>query len=436
MTNQTLADLLVQPTEGVLSSDEAPVCKELSVDVVSQKHGAGISESYVVKCVNTLFEMGLRYRASDIHLEPQKQGLFVRFRIDGALQTIHKFAKEVQPPLISRIKIMANLDIAEKRLPQDGQINFKAQNREIDIRISVLPSKYGEKLVIRILDKSNLVPGLENLGFDSDTQAQFETLIEKPYGILLVTGPTGSGKTTTLYSLLQRLKSPLKNIITLEDPIEYELLAGSSNDMGVTQVQVNPKIGLTFAAGLKSALRQDPDIIMVGEIRDKETSEIAMKSAMTGHLVFSTLHTNDAPSTLGRLKDMGIDTYLINSTILGILAQRLVRVLCKECKQAYRPPARLLQTLFPKKFDLDKATFFRRIGCERCQGSGYYGRCGIYELMIMNEDIKTALTNNASLFELREKARAAGLKTLRETGLSLVCQGLTTVEEVFRCTME
>ncbi|OGS00411.1 MAG: hypothetical protein A3G41_03240 [Elusimicrobia bacterium RIFCSPLOWO2_12_FULL_59_9] len=394
------------------------------------------SDPNAVQSVERLFKLAVEMRASDIHLEPQRQGFYARFRVDGVLQTIHGFPKSSQAAMTSRIKVMANMDISEKRLPQDGQASLRHGNKNIDLRISTLPGKYGEKLVIRILDKSDLALGLERLGFEPGAQSVFESLIERSYGIILVTGPTGSGKTTTLYAVLNRLKSPLKNVITLEDPIEYELLAGNSNEMGITQVQVQPKIGLTFAAGLRSALRQDPDVIMVGEIRDKETAETAMKAAMTGHLVMSTLHTNDAPSALGRLMDMGIEPYLMASTIIGVLAQRLVRLLCPRCKEQYRPPVRALKNLFPNREDVSKAIFYRPIGCEHCQKTGYRGRQGIFELLTMTEELKQKTHCGEHLESLRKLVQSQGLKSLRESGMELVFQGLTTVEEISRVTVE
>ena len=310
---------------------EAIHCKELDLP-------GGAHEGRISQLTDKMFEIALDRRASDIHLEPQPDGLFFRLRIDGSLHTVHEFPKATAASMISRIKIMAALDISEKRLPQDGQISLKIRGKEIDLRISTLPGKHGEKIVARILDKSATPLDLGKLGMDPLLQSQFEMLIEKPQGILLVTGPTGSGKSTTLYSVLNRLKSPFKNIITLEDPVEYELIPRNSHESGATQVQMHPKIGLTFAMGLRAALRQDPDIIMVGEIRDQETAEVAIKAAMTGHMVLSTLHTNSAPQTIGRLRDIGIEPYLTASTVLGIMAQRLVRVLCVACKEPYELP--------------------------------------------------------------------------------------------------
>jgi type II secretory ATPase GspE/PulE/Tfp pilus assembly ATPase PilB-like protein len=331
---------------------------------------------------------------------------------------------------------MSGMDISEKRLPLDGQMSLQSGGQNVDLRISTMPGKYGETVVIRVLNKSNVVYGLEKLGFSPGMQSVFEAVIERPHGIILVTGPTGSGKTTTLYAVLNRIKSPLINIITLEDPIEYELLAGRGSQMGITQVQVQPKIGLTFAAGLRAALRQDPDVIMVGEIRDRETAETAMTAAMTGHLVLSSLHTNDAPSAVGRLIDMGIEPYLISTTLAGVLAQRLVRLLCPRCKEEYRPPLRALKNMFPGRADLEKVAFFRPKGCPHCRGTGYDGRQGIFELLTMSDEVKKSIHDGDHLQGIRAVLRAQGLKSLRESGLELVFQGLTTVEEVARVTVD
>ena len=390
----------------------------------------------IVQVVDKLFEMALANRASDIHLEPQPQGLFVRFRIDGSLQTIHQFPKAASLAVISRIKIMANMDIAEKRLPQDGQIRTQIGGRAMELRISTLPGKYGEKVVIRLLDKTIAALDLGQMGMDPRTQSRFEMVIDFPQGMILVTGPTGSGKTTTLYSVLTRLRSPLKNIITLEDPIEYELLSETDNDAGVTQVQMNTKIGLTFATGLRASLRQDPDVIMIGEIRDKETAEVAMKAAMTGHLVFSTLHTNSAPETIGRLRDIGIEPYLMAATVTAVMAQRLLRLLCPECRQPYSPPAAVMKNLFATWSPETSGTLYRPKGCANCYGSGYRGRRGIFELMTMTDELRTLIHTGRPVEDIKKMAISQGTQTLRESGLDLVFQGLTTVEEVFRNTVE
>lgn len=385
--------------------------------------------------VEKLVLVASQKRASDIHLEPQKNGFYARMRVDGVMSTVHEFDARLQRQIVSRIKIISGLDINERRLPQDGQFNMVVGGKEVDCRVSTMPCKYGEKIVIRMLDKSGFALGLESLGFDPNTQSVFETLIEKPHGIVMVTGPTGSGKTTTLYSVLHRIRSPQKNIITLEDPIEYELLAGSSNELGTTQIQVNPKVGLTFATGLRSILRQDPDVIMVGEIRDKETAEIAMKAALTGHLVLSTLHTNDAPSSLTRMVDMGIEPYLISSTVVGVLAQRLVRVLCASCKEGYRPPERVLRRMFPNEVDYSNIVFYRAVGCDKCHGTGHWGRQGIFELMTVTEEVRQWLQHGGSMAQANELLNAQGSKNLRHSGMELVRKGLTTVEEVLRSTV-
>jgi type II secretory ATPase GspE/PulE/Tfp pilus assembly ATPase PilB-like protein len=404
-------------------------CKQLDVR-------EGAEESRTSQTIDRLFEVAMDRRASDIHLEPQPAGLFVRLRIDGTLHTIHEFPKALMPALISRVKIMALMDISEKRLPQDGQISIKIRGKELDLRISTLPGKYGEKIVVRLLHKSTDALSLGHLGMDPKAQGQFEMLIDKPQGILLVTGPTGSGKSTTLYAVLNRLKSPFKNIITLEDPIEYDLIPKDSHESGAVQVQMHPKIGLTFAAGLRASLRQDPDVIMVGEIRDQETAEVSIKAAMTGHLVLSTLHTNSAPETIGRLRDIGIESYLIASTVLGIMAQRLVRILCPACKTAYELPERAVKSIFPNRNLSAKVVLYRPKGCEQCQGAGYWGRRGIYELLEMNEALREMVHRNTPASEIKTLAQRHGMKSLRESGLDLVFQGLTTVEEVFRNTVD
>jgi type II secretory ATPase GspE/PulE/Tfp pilus assembly ATPase PilB-like protein len=393
-------------------------------------------EMGIPRIVDTLFLLAQDHRASDIHLEPQVDDFFIRFRIDGVLHTVQTLPKTVMAAVISRIKVLANLDIAEKRLPQDGQIVTTIGKKELDMRVSTLPAKYGEKTVIRLLDKSGAIIDMGHLGMEPTLQSQLEMLIERPQGMFLVTGPTGSGKSTTLYSIIKKLKSPLKNIITLEDPIEYELLGAGSKEAGITQVQIHSKIGLTFAAGLRSALRQDPDVIMLGEIRDQETAEVAMKSAMTGHLVLSTLHTNDAPSAISRLRDMGAEAYLITSTLMGVMAQRLVRVLCMHCRESYEPPMRTLKNLFPEE-KLQKAVIlYRPKGCPKCQSTGYWGRKGIYELIIVNDLYRELIQSGARTDALKKQAHQEGVRTLRESGMDLVYEGFTSVEEVFRHTVD
>ncbi|OGX40820.1 MAG: type II secretion system protein GspE [Omnitrophica WOR_2 bacterium RIFCSPLOWO2_12_FULL_50_9] len=370
---------------------------------VELKRLAGIAdEPPVVRLVNIMVMEAVREGASDIHVEPQEESLAIRFRIDGVLYEKESPPKHFQSAIISRIKVLANLDIAERRRPQDGRFHMKMENRQIDPRISCVPTIYGENVVMRLLDATSAVLGLEQLGFARETLTHYRKLVKQAHGIILVTGPTGSGKTTTLYASLNILNTPEKNIITIEDPVEYRL-------HGIRQIQVNLQADLTFAKGLRSVLRQDPDIIMVGEIRDLETAEIAIQAALTGHLVFATLHTNDAPGAVTRLLDMGIEPYLISSSVIGVIAQRLVRLFCKGCEGK---------------------------GCKACLNTGYKGRMGIYELMILNEDIRQLITQKSSSEEIRKAAIKAGMKTLREDGLEKVTQKLTSQEEVLRVTQE
>jgi len=383
--------------------------------------------------VDRLLAVASEYGASDIHLEPHPSGFAVRLRIDGVLQTVHEFPLVVQPAITSRMKVMTGMDITERRLPQDGQSKITIGDRTVSLRMSTLPGKYGEKIVVRLLSSNVSSMDLGQMGMDPRTEGLFEMLIMKPQGMVLVTGPTGSGKSTTLYAAIKRLRDPLKNIITLEDPIEYDLLSGL-DEAGVTQVQMNPKVGLTFATAMRASLRQDPDIIMVGEIRDRETAEVAMRAAMTGHLVFSTLHTNGAPETIGRLRDIGVDAYLIASTVRAVLAQRLVRVLCDKCKEAYTLPARALKTLFPEA--TGALQLHRPKGCPECRGTGYQGRKGIYELLEVNEEFRELIQTDVPVAELRKAATRQGIQTLRQSALDLVKKGVTSVEEVYRTTME
>jgi len=422
-------EAILQALDGyAVKKPDAPLCKEFVIDYSSSNE-----EAPIIKIVEKLFELALKQRASDIHLEPQHKGLFVRYRIDGALKTIHEFPLAIAGPLISRIKVTALMDITQKRLPQDGQISMKIAGRDIDLRVSTLPAKYGEKVVIRLLDKSTVALDLGRLGMNPHTQSTFERMIDKPQGIILVTGPTGAGKTTTLYSVLNRLKSPMKNIITLEDPIEYELLADAEAEAGITQVQINAKINLTFVTALRASLRQDPDVIMVGEIRDRETAEVAMKAAMTGHMVLSTLHTNDSVEAVSRMRDIGVEPYLIASSVVGVMAQRLLRMLCEKCKEAYEPPVKALKAIFGQTTEITK--LYRARGCDHCEKTGYRGRIGIYELLSLSDELKQMIHSNVNSDEMRKLAKSQGLKTLRESGLEFVTQGLTTAEEVFRHTI-
>ncbi len=396
------------------------VSEEMDVDHLRSL----VDEAPVVRLVNIIVLQAARQHASDIHIEPQEDKVRVRYRIDGVLYNAKTLPKHAQPAVISRLKIMAEIDIAEHRLPQDGRIQLKIDDRDIDIRVSTVPSIYGETVVLRILDKSEGALGLEKIGLLPENRRRFQSLIEKPYGIVLLTGPTGSGKTTTLYAILNQLNSTESNIIAIEDPVEYHI-------GGVTQVQVNPKAGVTFAKGLRSFLRQDPDIIMVGEIRDEETARIAIHAALTGHLVFSTLHTNDAAGALTRLIDMGIEPFLVASSVVGVIAQRLVRVLCDRCKQAYVPPPELLQRLGGVLVSGDDQRAFRRpAGCEFCNGIGYRGRTGIFEIMVVDESIKTLATRGAAASAIKAEAIRAGMPTLAHDGIEKALTGVTSLEEV------
>jgi len=384
-------------------------------------------EAPVIRIVNLLVMRAIRERASDIHVEPAKDHVGVRFRVDGILRDINPLPKHLQGAVISRIKILSRMDIAEKRRPQDGRIQAKIENREIDLRVSSYPTAHGENIVIRILDRSSFLLGLPQLGFSKKELTRFEKVIRKPHGIVLVTGPTGSGKTTTLYAALNVISSTEKNIITIEDPIEYQIPL-------IRQSQVNPKAGLTFATGLRSILRQDPDIIMVGEIRDVETAEIAIHSALTGHLVFSTLHTNDAAGALTRLEDMGAEPFLVASSMTAIIAQRLVRVLCEQCKEVYSPEPELL-----KEFNITQSKslkFHKAKGCKYCDDVGYKGRLAIFELLIVSEEIKKLVLSKKSSGVIKETARKEGMTTLWEDGLEKAKAGITSLEEVAKVTRE
>ncbi|MCX7926676.1 MAG: ATPase, T2SS/T4P/T4SS family [Candidatus Omnitrophica bacterium] len=386
-------------------------------------------EAPIIKIVNYLIIQAVQNKASDIHIEPEENVLNVRYRIDGMLHRQPALPKDLASAITSRFKIMAGLDIAEKRLPQDGRIMMKIGSKDIDFRVSTCPTVHGENIVLRILDKSGLVLGLESLGFPPQTLATFKELISSPYGILLVTGPTGSGKTTTLYSALQLLNKEDVNIMTVEDPVEYQF-------PGMRQVQVNPVAGLTFATALRSFLRQDPDIIMVGEIRDLETAEIAVQAALTGHMVFSTLHTNDSPSAFTRLMNMGVEPFLISSSILGVLAQRLLRKVCDKCKESYEPKPELLKSLGLDSYINKPVTFMKGRGCKVCNQTGYKGRTGIYELLKVTPTIQEAVLKKESADVIRELAIKDGLITLRQAALQKLLGGLTTPEEVMRVTLD
>jgi len=381
----------------------------------------------VVNLVNNLIASAVEMGASDIHLEPEGEYFWCRYRIDGVLQDMPRLSKEYEAAVNSRIKILAGMDIAEKRLPQDGRIQTTARGKNVDLRISTFPTLHGENVVIRILDKTRSLLSLEELGMSGDALSVFERIIRKPHGMILVTGPTGSGKTTTLYAALNKINSIEKNVITLEDPIEYEIER-------VRQSQVNVKAGLTFASGLRSIVRQDPDIIMIGEIRDRETAEIAIHAALTGHLVLSTLHTNDAPSAVTRLVDMGIEPFLVSSSLVCVVAQRLVRVLCPQCKELYQPTPELLEQL--KIQEKTSVQLYREKGCPQCRNTGYGGRIGIFEMLPPQEEIKKLIDRKASSGEIREAAIRSGMKTLREGGVEKLIKGVTGLAEILRVTQE
>ncbi|HAG51203.1 MAG: type II secretion system protein GspE [Deltaproteobacteria bacterium GWC2_42_51] len=401
--------------------------EEEEVDVADLKKA--VDDAPVVKLVNLILTDAIKKGASDIHVEPYEKSFRVRFRVDGVLQEMMKPPLKLKNAIVSRLKIMASLDIAERRLPQDGRIKMKlGRDKEMDFRVSVLPTLFGEKVVLRLLDKSSLQLDMTKLGFEERALKDFKEAIEKPWGMVLVTGPTGSGKTTTLYSALSELNKTTDNISTAEDPVEYNL-------MGINQVQMHEAIGLNFASALRSFLRQDPDIIMVGEIRDFETAEIAVKAALTGHLVLSTLHTNDAPSTVNRLLNMGIEPFLIASATNLILAQRLARKICKDCKEeVHVPPQGLIDIGVPAD-DAKSFKCYHGKGCSTCNGSGYKGRIALYEVMPLTESLKELVLNGASSAELKRGAVKEGMKTLRMSGITKIKEGVTTIEEVVRTTM-
>ena len=387
------------------------------------------SEGPVIRLVNLVITRAIERRASDIHFEPFEDHFRVRYRIDGVLHDVESPPKRLQAAIISRVKIMAKLNIAERRLPQDGRIMLRVKGKEIDFRVSSVPTIHGESLVLRILDKSSIVLDIEKMGFLEDTIKGFREVVQYPHGIVLVTGPTGSGKTTTLYCALQEINSPEKKIITVEDPVEYQL-------RGVNQIQVKPGIGLSFANSLRSIVRQDPDVILIGEIRDAETAEIAIHSALTGHLVLSTLHTNDAPSAVTRLMDMGMEDYLLSSTLIGILAQRLVRVACPFCQEPYSPDPSVLKEMRIDSQNIEGLQVHEVKGCEKCSNTGYWGRTGIFEFLRVTDEIQRLILEKKDANVIKEAARKNGMRTLREDGWLKVKQGITTVSEVLRVTQE
>ncbi len=383
-------------------------------------------EAPIVKLVNMLLTRAVEDRASDIHIESFENKVKVRYRIDGVLLEVESLPKRLQQAVVSRVKIMSKMNIAERRLPQDGRIKLRVAGKEVDLRVSTLPTLYGESVVMRILDRESSLVTLDSLGFHPRDLAQFRKLITMSYGMILVTGPTGSGKTTTLYGALSLINSPDKKIITVEDPVEYEI-------EGINQIQVKPKIGLTFAMGLRHIVRQDPDVIMIGEIRDSESAEISIHSALTGHLVFSTLHTNDAPGAITRLLDMGIEPFLVSSSLLGVLAQRLVRVICPHCRRPVSPDDEILSKVGLSR---DNLTAFQGAGCDRCKQTGYSGRTGLFELMMLDDETRRLVLAKAGADVLKQKAIKLGMETLRECGWKKVRAGITTIDEVLRVTQE
>jgi general secretion pathway protein E len=388
------------------------------------------SDAPIIRLVNLMLSQAVKARASDIHIEPYQNTFKIRYRVDGILYDKLTPPKRIQSTLVSRIKIMAKLNIAEKRLPQDGRIEIRIADKNVDVRVSTIPTAFGERMVLRLLDKSSVLLKLTDLGMPQDRLKLFDRqLIRAPHGIILVTGPTGSGKTTTLYAALSTINKPEINIITIEDPVEYQI-------DGIAQIQVNPKINLTFSRGLRSIVRQDPDVILIGEIRDMETAEIAIQSALTGHLVFSTLHTNDSASAVTRLIDMGVEPFLVTSSVLAILAQRLVRVICANCKEAYAPDEESLPSIGILPADVKGRAIYRGRGCPACLQTGYKGRLGIFEFMIMDDAIKSLILKTPDANAINREAVKRGMITLRQDGAQKVLEGITTIEEVFRVTQQ
>jgi type IV pilus assembly protein PilB len=413
----TTADALISEIVPITSFGAAPEESREALLAVA-------TEAPIIRLVNLIILEAVRKKVSDIHVEPQEKHTRIRFRIDGVLYPAMTPPAHVHAALVSRVKIVSNLDIAERRVPQDGRIDLKVEGREISLRVSTIPTMFGEKVVMRVLDKSNAVVALDRLGLAPDDVRRIEQLVSQPYGIMLVTGPTGSGKTTSLYAMLNRLNKPEVNIMTIEDPVEYQL-------SGINQVAINHRAGLTFSTGLRSFLRQDPDIIMVGEIRDEETARIAIQASLTGHFVLSTLHTNDAPSSIVRLTDMGVEPFLVASSVAGVVAQRLVRILCDRCRETYEPSLDLIHRLgLPE--DGGPYTFHKKVGCPSCNHAGYRGRVGIYEILPMTAELRRLIVSRAGGAEIRDAAIAAGMRTLREDGLAKVLAGVTTADELFR----
>ncbi|MGD9187259.1 MAG: type II secretion system ATPase GspE [Desulfobacteraceae bacterium] len=418
--NKNSAEQLVQDME-----DENAIISEIedTADLLEDT-----SDAPIIKLVNHILSQSIKARASDIHIEPYQDSFKVRYRVDGILYDLLSPPKWIQPALTSRIKVMAKMNIAEKRLPQDGRLEVKIGQQQIDVRVSTLPTSFGERVVMRLLNKSSSVFSMDEIGLSEKQMKILQDLVHTPNGIILVTGPTGSGKTTSLYSILSSINTPDINIITIEDPVEYQL-------KGISQIQVNPKIELTFARGLRSIVRQDPDVILVGEIRDIETAEIAVQSALTGHLVFSTLHTNDSASAITRLVDLGVEPFLISSAVEAVIAQRLVRVLCRNCREPYKPDIGL-QRLGLRPDRLKHYTFYRAKGCDQCFHTGYRGRIAIFEFLTLGYKLKTLIQRTYDSFQIKQEALKLGLVTLRRDGIEKVLRGITTIEEVVRVTQK
>ncbi|MEC7229706.1 MAG: ATPase, T2SS/T4P/T4SS family, partial [Verrucomicrobiota bacterium] len=416
-----------EAVDEIFSGIEDPDASPTQIDLPSGED-ASEEEAPIIKYVHMVISEALKRRASDIHMEPLEKRFRIRYRIDGVLHEAENPPKRLQPSIVSRIKLMSNVSIAEKRVPQDGRININVGAKTIDLRVSTLPTAFGESIVMRILDKESLNLGLPQLGFFSDDQAVFERIIALPDGVFLVTGPTGSGKSTTLYSALNFINHPDRKIITVEDPVEYEM-------PGVNQVQVRRDVGMTFSAALRSMLRQAPNIIMVGEIRDKETAEIAINAALTGHMVFSTLHTNDAPSAVSRLIDIGIKPFLVAAAVRAVLAQRLVRRNCPSCRVPFEHDEKLLNSLGIRSDQIIDASFMKGEGCVKCNGTGFRGRVGVFEMFQVNEELQSMIYEEASLVALRDKAREMGMRNMREDGIRKVIGGITTPQEVLHATV-
>lgn len=422
-SDETTVDEIV---EGISSREQSALAQE-GEDVNQLKDMA--SEAPIIRLVNLITTRALEQRASDIHIEPFENALRVRYRIDDILQEAETLPRRLHAAVTSRIKIMASLNIAERRLPQDGRIKMNISGSEVDFRVATMPTAHGESVVLRILDRSQLILSLADLGISRDNKTTFEKMISRPYGMILVTGPTGSGKTTTLYTTLEKLNSPEKKILTIEDPVEYHL-------QGINQIQIKPQIGLTFANGLRHIVRQDPNIIMVGEIRDRETAEIAVHAALTGHLVFSTLHTNDASGAIARLLEMGVEDYLLASSLIGVIAQRLVRVICDRCKVPYTSKGLESQGLNGPPLTPGEAQSFRGEGCEACASTGYRGRTGIFEMLPISNEIRPLILRKTEAEAIKKKAIKTGMRSLREDGFQKIADGTTTLDEVIRVTQE